>query len=198
MPLPTSGPISLNEIHIEAGGSSGTTASLNDTDIRALAGITSGTISFNDFYGASSELNWATLPTSVAGFKTVTNAGGAAAFAKLVIQPDVTWSTYSTNGNSTITDLDNPLLPDNPEYTTLYYRVISKDASLSGPTVSTWSQVNGNVEWEALAFAAPGSNFEQTTGTVVFQVNVVANSTGAEEYTIVLNATAISEGGVPN
>jgi hypothetical protein len=38
MALPTSGPISLNEIHIEAGGTSGTTASINDADIRALIG----------------------------------------------------------------------------------------------------------------------------------------------------------------
>ena len=33
MPLPSSGAISLNQIHVEAGGSSGTTASLNDSDI---------------------------------------------------------------------------------------------------------------------------------------------------------------------
>ena len=34
MALPTSGALSLNAIHIEAGGSSGTQASLNDADIR--------------------------------------------------------------------------------------------------------------------------------------------------------------------
>jgi len=54
MALQTSGPISLNEIHIEAGGTSGTTASINDTDIRALIGKASGaTMSFNEWYGAS-------------------------------------------------------------------------------------------------------------------------------------------------
>ena len=62
MPLQTSGAISLNDIHVEAGGTSGTTCSINDSDIRSLSpasGYTiptgSGTtIDFGDFYGASS------------------------------------------------------------------------------------------------------------------------------------------------
>ena len=36
MPLQSSGAISLNEIHIEAGGSTETQAALNDSDIRGL------------------------------------------------------------------------------------------------------------------------------------------------------------------
>ena len=62
MALPTSGALSLDAIHVEAGGTTNTTASLNDTDIRALtaaAGKTINstlgtTIDFDDFYGASS------------------------------------------------------------------------------------------------------------------------------------------------
>lgn len=54
MALQTSGAISLNQIHIEAGGTSGTTVSLNDSDIRSLGGAASGVIDFADFYGASS------------------------------------------------------------------------------------------------------------------------------------------------
>lgn len=54
MPLQTSGAISLNDIHVEAGGSSGTTASLNDSDIRDLIGKGSSVInSFSEYYGAS-------------------------------------------------------------------------------------------------------------------------------------------------
>ena len=53
MPLQSSGAISLNQIHIEAGGTSGTTVSLNDSDIRSLGGVASGGIDFADFYGAS-------------------------------------------------------------------------------------------------------------------------------------------------
>ena len=53
MTLQTSGAISLNDIHLELGASSGTTVSLNDADVRDLAGISSGAIDLADFYGAS-------------------------------------------------------------------------------------------------------------------------------------------------
>lgn len=57
MPLPSPpNSISLNQIHVEAGGSSGTLASLNDSDIRGLIGKSSGaTNSFSEYYGASAE-----------------------------------------------------------------------------------------------------------------------------------------------
>ena len=55
MTLQSSGAISLNEIHIEAGGSSGSTCTINDSDIRGLISKGSGaTMSFNEWYGASS------------------------------------------------------------------------------------------------------------------------------------------------
>lgn len=54
MALQTSGAISLNDIHVEAGGSSGSQASINDADIRGLIGKNSGSqMSFNEWYGAS-------------------------------------------------------------------------------------------------------------------------------------------------
>ena len=54
MALQTSGAISLNEIHVEAGGTSGTLCTINDSDIRGLIGKASGaTMSFNEWYGAS-------------------------------------------------------------------------------------------------------------------------------------------------
>ena len=69
MALQTSGPISLNDIHVEAGGSSGTLCSMNDPDIRGLTPAAGRTINstqgtntdFADYYGASSEV---ALPTS--------------------------------------------------------------------------------------------------------------------------------------
>lgn len=56
MALQTSGQISLNDIHVEAGGSSGTQAALNDSDIRGLIDKSSGAqMSFSEWYGASAE-----------------------------------------------------------------------------------------------------------------------------------------------
>ena len=56
MSLPISGPISMDEIHIAAGGIGETEVSLNDTDVRNLAQIptTFTEISFSDFYGKGS------------------------------------------------------------------------------------------------------------------------------------------------
>ena len=54
MALQTSGQISLNDIHVEAGGSSGTSASINDSDIRELISKGDGAQNaFNEYYGAS-------------------------------------------------------------------------------------------------------------------------------------------------
>lgn len=57
MALQTSGAISLNEIHVEAGGSSGSQATINDSDIRGLIGKSSGAqMSFSEWYGATAEV----------------------------------------------------------------------------------------------------------------------------------------------
>jgi hypothetical protein len=69
MALATSGALTLDQIHVEAGGTTGTTCSLNDSDIRGLtaaAGKTINstlgtTIDFDDFYGASGALTSATI-----------------------------------------------------------------------------------------------------------------------------------------
>jgi len=55
MPLPSSGAISLNQIHVEAGGTSGSVVTINDADVRGLISKGSATnMSFSEWYGASS------------------------------------------------------------------------------------------------------------------------------------------------
>ena len=54
MALPSSGAISLDQMHVEAGGTSGTQCTINDSDIRGLINKGSGSqMSFNEWYGAS-------------------------------------------------------------------------------------------------------------------------------------------------
>lgn len=66
MALQTSGMISLNDIHVEAGGSSGTACTINDSDIRGLIGKSSGAaMDFADWYGASSALDIQTVTVGV-------------------------------------------------------------------------------------------------------------------------------------
>jgi hypothetical protein len=55
MGLQTSGAISLNDMHVEVGSTSGTTVAINNGDIRDLIGKASkAQSSFSEFYGASS------------------------------------------------------------------------------------------------------------------------------------------------
>jgi len=55
MALQSSGQITLDNIHVEAGGSTGSEATINDSDIRGLISASSGAeMEFADFYGASS------------------------------------------------------------------------------------------------------------------------------------------------
>ena len=57
MALQTSGQITLNEIHIEAGGASSTQCSPNNADIRDLIGKAATTqMAFSEWYGASASL----------------------------------------------------------------------------------------------------------------------------------------------
>jgi len=71
MALQSSGQISLNDIHVEAGGSSGSQAAINDSDIRDLAGKSSGSqMAFSEWYGVSAAN---TTATRIGGSSTTTN-----------------------------------------------------------------------------------------------------------------------------
>ena len=77
MALQSSGAISLNEIHIEAGGTTGTLASINDSDIRGLISKTAGTsMAFNEWYGASAVTFTATHTLTQALYDSSSNYYG--------------------------------------------------------------------------------------------------------------------------
>tara|TARA_R100001460_G_scaffold27199_1_gene54871 strand:- start:1760 stop:2293 length:534 start_codon:yes stop_codon:yes gene_type:complete len=70
MAVPSTGAISLNDFHVEAGGSNNSQCSLNDADIRDLIDKSSGaTMSFNEWYGASGILWEVTLTNGETGNK---------------------------------------------------------------------------------------------------------------------------------
>ena len=89
MALPASGTIRLDQIHVEAGGISGTPCSLNESDIRGLIGASSNSnMKFTDWYGAANEFvltistlgSWSTnLPGAARnqryGFQSYNNYG---------------------------------------------------------------------------------------------------------------------------
>lgn len=57
MPVTSSGIITLDDLHVEAGGTTGTECSFNDSDIRDMIGKGSGAqASMSEYYGASSTI----------------------------------------------------------------------------------------------------------------------------------------------
>lgn len=90
MPLQTSGQISLNDIHVEVGGTSGTEVSINDADVRGLIAAASGAqMSFSDWYGKSNvdvsvgAMDWTNInittlsPTASSNVQTVSGINTA-------------------------------------------------------------------------------------------------------------------------
>ena len=99
MALQTSGAISLNQIHVEAGGTSGSNASINDADIRALIGKSSGaTMSFSEWYGASADWT-STMTVGNQAIAKIQNYGFATGFYSYGSLSDTTIDTF---GNRTI------------------------------------------------------------------------------------------------
>ena len=91
MALPASGAITLNEIHVEAGGTSGTSCFLNDSDIRALIGKGSGVaMFFDEWHGAVNEFALSFTQTSWS-----TNLPGAARTQRYG------WQSYNSRGSAT-------------------------------------------------------------------------------------------------
>ena len=89
--IPSSGTIRLDQIHTEAGGTSGTACSLNEADIRGLIGKSAGTaMAFSEWYGAAAEFT-VQFTTTVWS----TNMPGAA------VNVSRGWQTYNSRGAAT-------------------------------------------------------------------------------------------------
>lgn len=122
MALQTSGAISLNDIHVEAGGTSGTQASINDADIRALIGKASGvTMSFSEWYGASGY----TAPTVDTSFLTTPTANGYATYR-------VTDGVNTLTGQTTTQDATTSLSLDTAVGRSLVLTIHVRDNDSSG------------------------------------------------------------------
>ncbi len=98
MALPSSGAISLNEMHVEVEGTSGTTCSINDSDIRSLIDKADGaTSSFNEFYGAA----FITYMSASGGTESTS---GNYKFHKFTSSGTFTVNTVASGGASAVVD----------------------------------------------------------------------------------------------
>jgi len=109
MALPASGTLSLNEIHIEAGGTTATEAGINDADIRGLISKASGvSMSFSEWYGASSLLTLTAQSNTIVGNSSTSITATTPSFAAGDIAIVTIWS-LDTNGGASPTAV--PSLP---------------------------------------------------------------------------------------
>lgn len=108
MALPSSGAISLNDMHVEVGGTSGTLVSINDSDIRGLINKASGaTMSFNEWYGASAE-----LIVTVTGTSSFFVSGNRYGFVREGATSGTYSSTVNPSSNINAVDIDSGIIPD--------------------------------------------------------------------------------------
>ena len=179
MALPTSGALSLNQIHVEAGGSSGTTASLNDTDIRGLTpgsgktiNSTQGTtIDFDDFYGASSFTEDLTA-SGTAGQTSTTSGSGKNAVTTFYNGISTTFSSSATGSWSD---------QDYATTTRGSFKIYDCFSSFSSPVSNAIIQVvvdssaGQGITWTAFS----GFRYiKDGSGNIIFDSNSVTGNSG--------------------
>jgi hypothetical protein len=97
MTLQTSGAISLNQIHVEAGGTSGTSVSLNDSDVRRLKDGSSGVSStFSSFYNRTRYV--VTCATGTSGSTSITGYKSSSPTAGSRSPTSLTWTSATWTG----------------------------------------------------------------------------------------------------
>ncbi len=100
MALPSSGQITLDQMHVEVGGSTGTLVTINDADIRGLIGKSAGVqMAFDEWYGASARVAVnLTLSSNTNNYNIYSNRGGSYSAGKtdvtLTINSGVTVGYY--------------------------------------------------------------------------------------------------------
>jgi hypothetical protein len=149
MAIITSGPLSLNAIHIEAGGSSGTSVTINDADIRGLtpaAGKSINTasgsiISFSDLYGASSLVTQSGtfFPTSTTVLDSKTapvSYINNTSFSSRIGAATKVYNAYQADGTDGVND--------STDFRVSFSDIATKWAAFSGTPVATASDIQVN------------------------------------------------------
>ena len=182
MPLQSSGQISLNDLHVEAGGTTGTQCSMNDSDIRGLVSAAANSqMTFSGFYGASSSILTTTITVGAFGIKGIASYGYShpnfGAFGSI---SDTTISTKN-NGNANVAELQSTY---NNTNWSLYFTMkdYGTDNSNSGFNSLT---VNGVTYYRTDAAFTAGTNIAWSW--VPFNYNPLGTTTIGDTVTVVID-----------
>ena len=172
MALASSGTMSIGgtttdrSINLELGRSATATSSMGETDLRTLAGVASGAISMDDFYGASASL-WTTGIST--GSRTVTS------------------TTYTGYGNILDTfigsttdatcDLYTPITGSDPAWEfysvdsgNTFFRILDSEASPIGNAGWTTLKIYNGTDDTGTLLAT------KTRTSLTYSINVVSSS----------------------
>ena len=191
MALQTTGAISLNDIHQEAGGTSGTTASVDDTDIRSLneaAGKTinntAGTqVSFSDFYGASGIV----VEISNGTFSDLAFDSTASVFIRLNSNGTISKDDGSL-GNYTDTEWVSPT--STGIGSSYEVRATMTSGVTPSGTFNSWIALSTNRTW-----TLSRSNLGTTTSSFTLQIRDTATDTVQDSASISFNVEVDTLGG---
>ena len=149
MALQSSGQISLDDLHVEVGGTSGTQCSMNDSDIRGLVSAAANSqMTFSSFYGASSAWT-ATMTVGTYswfhGYWPTFNLGSMSDLT-IDILSNASISDLFHSGNTSVNFTLNGNIPNSGWSTltignTVFTRASASYSYLSPKTYYTWSNV---------------------------------------------------------
>lgn len=105
MGLPSSGTITMNQIHTEVGGGSGTTCSMGDADLRSLANDTSGAISMSQWHGKRfcTVAEWNTYCASITSYTLAGSNAWAGSGWVRVTSPSSAGTMWGSPRNNAVT-----------------------------------------------------------------------------------------------
>lgn len=170
MALPSSGPLSLDDIHVEAGGATGTLCTINDADILALIGKTASTpMGFDEWYGAS-----ATILLTEGDFQTISDPSISS------VDTDITnQNPYGPNISNVLWQF-TPSVRDGHGYNVSYTNV--------GFVFNRWVQVTSTITVTNI-FNLPGVDSSAAGKTIYFDYQSISRSRDTNGSTGTANVT---------
>jgi len=177
MAVPSSGQISLNDFHVEAGGTSGSACTLNDTDIRGLISKGSGAaMNFGEWYGASGLVQSTTMVAGYSAGQYVTISGYGTSVAGDSLGDDSIDSICGQSG-VTITSLQNV----NNNFTFALSKSGATFSNSGWTTMKVWIGQSNNSGTPTATFPRTGAgsyhssvSFQSSSGSCSYLYQTVA------------------------